>query len=41
VWLLGEMAAWSIMEKLNKPETPPKTLNLPTELVVRGSTRKI
>jgi DNA-binding LacI/PurR family transcriptional regulator len=41
VRLLGEMAAWSIMEKLNKPETPPKTLNLPTELVVRGSTRKI
>ena len=41
VRLLGEMAAWSILEKMNKPQSPPKTLTLPTTLIVRGSTRKI
>ncbi len=38
---LGEMAAWSILEKLHKPDSPTKTLNLPTTLIVRGSTRQL
>lgn len=38
---LGEMAAWAVMEKMNKPDGLPKTLTLPTTLIVRGSTRAI
>jgi LacI family transcriptional regulator, repressor for deo operon, udp, cdd, tsx, nupC, and nupG len=41
VRLLGEMAAWSVMEKINKPGSQPKDLSLPTTLIVRGSTKKI
>jgi DNA-binding LacI/PurR family transcriptional regulator len=41
VHMLGEMAAWSILEKMKKADTPPKTLTLPTTLVVRKSTQKI
>ena len=41
VGLLGQMAAWSVMEKMNNPDALPKTLTLPTQLVVRGSTKKI
>ncbi len=41
VHMLGELAAWSVMEKLNKPDTPIKTLTLPTTLILRGSTKKI
>jgi LacI family transcriptional regulator, repressor for deo operon, udp, cdd, tsx, nupC, and nupG len=39
--LMGEMAAWSIMERLRKPSTIPKSLVLPTTLVVRDSTRRL
>ena len=38
---LGEMAAWSILEKIHKPDSPTKTLNLPTTLIVRGSTKQL
>jgi len=41
VQTMGELAAWAVMEKLNKPETPAKHINLPTTLIVRGSTRAI
>jgi DNA-binding LacI/PurR family transcriptional regulator len=41
VRLLGEMAAWSVMEKINKPASAPKDVSLPTTLIVRGSTKKI
>lgn len=41
VHMLGEMAAWAIMEKLNHPESAPKSLTLPTTLVVRNSTKKL
>lgn len=41
VQLMGEMAAWSIMERLRKPNVEPPTLVLPTTLVVRNSTRRI
>jgi DNA-binding LacI/PurR family transcriptional regulator len=41
VQMLGEMAAWSIMEKLKKPESDLPDLTLPTSLIVRNSTRKI
>jgi DNA-binding LacI/PurR family transcriptional regulator len=41
VQTMGELAAWAVMEKMNKPDTPPKRINLPTTLVVRGSTRAI
>jgi len=35
------MAAWSIMERLRKPNIDPPSLVLPTTLVVRNSTRRI
>ena len=41
VQTMGELAAWAVMEKLNKPDTPAKHINLPTTLIVRGSTRAI
>ena len=41
VQMIGEMAAWSIMEKLKKPNSEKADLILPTSLVVRNSTRKI
>jgi len=39
--LMGEMAAWSIMERLRKPVIDPPSLVLPTTLVVRNSTRRL
>lgn len=39
--LMGEMAAWSIMERLRKPNAEPHSLVLPTTLVVRNSTRRL
>ncbi|MEY3217683.1 MAG: hypothetical protein RLY96_146 [Actinomycetota bacterium] len=41
VTLMGEMAAWSIMERLRKPVLDPPSLVLPTTLVVRNSTRRL
>ena len=41
VTLMGEMAAWSIMERLRKPTIDPPSLVLPTTLVVRNSTRRL
>jgi len=41
VQLMGEMAAWSIMEILRKPIIDPPSLVLPTTLVVRNSSRRI
>ncbi|MFM2364469.1 MAG: hypothetical protein RLY79_138 [Actinomycetota bacterium] len=41
VQLMGEMAAWSIMERLRKPNAEPHSLVLPTTLVVRNSTRRL
>ena len=41
VQLMGEMAAWSIMERLRKPAAEPHSLILPTTLVVRNSTRRL
>jgi DNA-binding LacI/PurR family transcriptional regulator len=41
VQLMGEMAAWSIMERLRKPSAEPHSLVLPTTLVVRNSTRRL
>jgi len=41
VQLMGEMAAWSIMERLRKPSAAPHSLVLPTTLVVRNSTRRL
>jgi DNA-binding LacI/PurR family transcriptional regulator len=41
VQMLGELAAWAVMEKMNKPDTPSKDITLPTTLIVRGSTRAI
>jgi LacI family repressor for deo operon, udp, cdd, tsx, nupC, and nupG len=41
VTLMGEMAAWSIMERLRKPAIVPPSLVLPTTLVVRNSTRRL
>jgi DNA-binding LacI/PurR family transcriptional regulator len=38
---MGEMAAWSIMERLRKPVVDPPSLVLPTTLVVRNSTRRL
>jgi DNA-binding LacI/PurR family transcriptional regulator len=39
--LMGEMAAWSIMERLKSPKSESHSLTLPTTLVVRNSTRRI
>ena len=41
VQLMGEMAAWSIMERMRKPNAEPHSLVLPTTLVVRNSTRRL
>lgn len=41
VTLMGEMAAWSIMERLRKPHVVPPSLVLPTTLVVRNTTRRL
>lgn len=41
VTVMGEMAAWSIMERLRKPSAEPHSLILPTTLVVRNSTRRL
>ena len=41
VTLMGEMAAWSIMERLRKPNVPVPSLVLPTTLVVRNTTRRL
>ena len=40
VQLMGEMAAWSIMERLRKPNAEVPSLVLPTTLVVRNSTKR-
>ena len=37
---LGEMAAWSLLERMKKPRELPPTLTLPTQLIVRNSTRR-
>lgn len=39
--LMGEMAAWAIMERIRKPQIQPPSLVLPTTLVVRNSTRRL
>ena len=41
VQLMGEMAAWSIMERLRKPLKEPSPLIVPTTLVVRNSTKRL
>jgi DNA-binding LacI/PurR family transcriptional regulator len=41
VQLMGEMAAWSIMERLRKPTAEVPSLVLPTTLVVRNSTKRL
>jgi len=41
VTLMGEMAAWSIMERLRKPNVPVPSIVLPTTLVVRNTTRRL
>jgi len=41
VQLMGEMAAWSIMERLRKPNVVAPSLVLPTTLVVRNTTRRL
>jgi DNA-binding LacI/PurR family transcriptional regulator len=41
VQLMGEMAAWSIMERIRKPSAETHSLVLPTTLVVRNSTRRL
>jgi DNA-binding LacI/PurR family transcriptional regulator len=41
VQLMGEMAAWSIMERLRKPLKEPVPLIVPTTLVVRNSTKRL
>ncbi|CAB5073976.1 unannotated protein [freshwater metagenome] len=41
VQLMGEMAAWSIMERLRKPNIDAPSLVLPTTLVVRNTTRRL
>jgi DNA-binding LacI/PurR family transcriptional regulator len=41
VQLMGEMAAWSIMERLRKPLKEPIPLIVPTTLVVRNSTKRL
>ena len=41
VQLMGEMAAWSIMERIRSPKSEPHSLTLPTTLFVRNSTRRL
>ena len=41
VQLMGEMAAWSIMERLRKPAKEPSSLIVPTTLIVRNSTKRL
>jgi DNA-binding LacI/PurR family transcriptional regulator len=41
VMRMGEMAAWSIMEKLKNPGSDFHSLTLPTTLVVRNSTSRL
>lgn len=41
VTLMGEMAAFSILERMNNPKADLRHLILPTSLVVRSSTRKL
>jgi len=41
VALMGEMAAWSIIERLRKPNVPVPSSVLPTTLVVRNTTRRL
>lgn len=41
VMRMGEMAAWSIMEKLKNPSSDFHSLTLPTTLVVRNSTSRL
>lgn len=38
---LGEMAAWAVLEKMQKPEANLRHLVLPTSLVVRSSTQRL
>jgi DNA-binding LacI/PurR family transcriptional regulator len=39
--MLGEMAAWSIRDKLNNPASEAKSFCLPTNLIVRSTTARI
>lgn len=39
--LMGEMAAWSIMERLKAPKSELHSITLPTTLIVRNSTRRL
>jgi DNA-binding LacI/PurR family transcriptional regulator len=41
VRMLGEMAAWSIRDKLNNPASEAKSFCLPTNLIVRSTTARI
>ena len=41
VALMGEMAAWSIIERLRKPNVAVHSSVLPTTLVVRNTTRRL
>jgi len=38
---IGEMAAWQILDQMKNPSVKPKHVTLPTQLIVRGSTRKL
>jgi LacI family transcriptional regulator, repressor for deo operon, udp, cdd, tsx, nupC, and nupG len=38
---IGEMAAWQILDQMKNPAVKPKHVILPTQLIVRGSTRKL
>ncbi len=40
VVLLGEMAAWSLLQRMKSPSADIAAVTLPTSLVVRGSTRR-
>jgi len=35
------MAAWQILEQMKSPKAPPKHIVLPTQLIVRGTTKKL
>ncbi len=41
VQLMGEIAGQAIMEKLRKPDSTMASINLPTTLIVRNSTRRM